>query len=284
MTTESASPIRNRNTKVLVRGIGDVGSAVAHALFGAGFAVVIHDEPQPTHSRRQMAFTDALFDGKARLAGLDAMRIDDLLPLQDFLCAREGIAASMQSLEALLVAFTPDVLVDARMRKRQIPEVQRHMAALTIGLGANFTAGHTTHMVIETAWGEQLGKVISEGAAAVLSGGPRLIGGYGTERVIYAPHPGVWASSRNIGDTVSANQLIGHVDATAIIAALSGRIRGLTRHCVRVNQGTKIVEIDPRGDDAVFTGIGERPAQISAGILKAIEIWSFRNPESRNPS
>ena len=78
-----------------------------------------------------------------------------------FLCAREGIAASMQSLEALLVAFTPDVLVDARMRKRQIPEVQRHMAALTIGLGANFTAGHTTHMVIETAWGEQLGKVIS---------------------------------------------------------------------------------------------------------------------------
>ena len=52
---------------VLVRGVGDIGSAVAHRLFGAGYGVVIHDDPQPTTTRRGMAFADAVFDGRASL-------------------------------------------------------------------------------------------------------------------------------------------------------------------------------------------------------------------------
>jgi xanthine dehydrogenase accessory factor len=59
---------------VLVRGSGDIGSAVAHHLFREGHAVVIHDDPQPTTSRRGMAFTDAVFDGHAALEGLRAVR------------------------------------------------------------------------------------------------------------------------------------------------------------------------------------------------------------------
>lgn len=51
-------------TTVLVRGIGDVGSAVAHRLFQAGY-VMIHDVRQPSATRRGMAFTDAVFDGRA---------------------------------------------------------------------------------------------------------------------------------------------------------------------------------------------------------------------------
>ena len=33
---------------VLIRGVGDVGSAVARRLFIAGYAVVVHDSEQPT--------------------------------------------------------------------------------------------------------------------------------------------------------------------------------------------------------------------------------------------
>jgi xanthine dehydrogenase accessory factor len=61
---------------VLVRGVGDVGSAVAHVLHLAGYAVAIHDDPQPTTSRRGMAFTDAVFEGEATLAGVLARRVD----------------------------------------------------------------------------------------------------------------------------------------------------------------------------------------------------------------
>jgi len=51
---------------IFVRGIGDVGSAVAYRLFRAGHAVVLHDTERPAYSRRGMAFTDAVFDGKNR--------------------------------------------------------------------------------------------------------------------------------------------------------------------------------------------------------------------------
>ena len=55
---------------MLVRGIGDIGSAVAHRLFGAGYRVVIHDVPAPASARRGMAFTDAIFDGTVVLASM----------------------------------------------------------------------------------------------------------------------------------------------------------------------------------------------------------------------
>jgi 2-polyprenyl-6-methoxyphenol hydroxylase-like FAD-dependent oxidoreductase len=45
---------------VLVRGAGDVGSAVATVLFRAGYAVALHDEPAPAAPRRGMAFADAV--------------------------------------------------------------------------------------------------------------------------------------------------------------------------------------------------------------------------------
>jgi xanthine dehydrogenase accessory factor len=51
---------------------------------------------------------------------------------------------------------------------------------------------------------------------------------------------------------------------------LGRRIRGLTRSGVPVTTGTKVIEIDPRGNDAVITGIGDRPAKIAEGVLRAL--------------
>ena len=55
---------------VLVRGVGDVGSAVAAVLFRTRYRVALHDEPAPATPRRGMAFTDAVFDGVAVLVVL----------------------------------------------------------------------------------------------------------------------------------------------------------------------------------------------------------------------
>lgn len=48
--------------RALVRGVGDIGSAIAHRLFLAGRAVAVHDGEQPTTTRRGMAFADSVFD------------------------------------------------------------------------------------------------------------------------------------------------------------------------------------------------------------------------------
>jgi hypothetical protein len=61
---------------VLIRGTGDVGSAVAILLFRSGYPVLLHDEADLVAPRRGMAFTDAVFDGVAVLDGVSAQRFD----------------------------------------------------------------------------------------------------------------------------------------------------------------------------------------------------------------
>jgi hypothetical protein len=73
-------------------------------------------------------------------------------------------------------------IVDARMRKRAVPEAQRGLAPMTIGLGPNFVAGETVDLAIETMWGDQLGAIIETGATLPLAGEPRPIGGVGRGR------------------------------------------------------------------------------------------------------
>ena len=216
-----------------------------------------------------MALTDAIFDGEASLAGVTATRIDELSVLNGRI-GLNSILVSAHDFQLLLHALHPDILVDARMRKRQTPERQMHLAPCTIGLGPNFIASETTHLVIETAWGDALGAVITSGSASPQEGTPRILAGYGIERVVYASEPGIFNSDFAIGGSVDAGQVVAHVGPRSLTAPLGGRLRGLTRSGVRVSAGTKVIEIDPRGDHAVITGIGERPAKIAEGVLRAI--------------
>ena len=62
--------------RVLIRGSGDVGSAVAHLLLRSGHEVVIHDVALPAAPRRGMAFADAIFDGACELDGVRARRAE----------------------------------------------------------------------------------------------------------------------------------------------------------------------------------------------------------------
>jgi xanthine dehydrogenase accessory factor len=264
--------------KALVRGVGDVGSAVAHRFHQEGVKTVLHDVPFPAWTRRKMAFTDAVFDGEAELAGVRAERVDDLSVLEDRL-ASNCVAVWVHDLLEITHAFRPDILVDARMRKRHNPEPQMDAARLTIGLGPNFIAKETTHVVIETAWGNTLGTVITDGTAEPQQGGPRMIGGLGIERIVYSPEEGLFTSGFAIGDCVTAGQVVAHVGQAAISAPVDGWIRGLTRSGVPVARRTKVIEIDPRGLDAVFTGIGERPAKIADGVIRAVRAWA--SPSAR---
>ena len=117
---------------VLVRGVGDVGSAVAHRLFREGYGVVIHDTPQPTTSRRLMAFADAVFEGQATLDDVRAMRTDDVEQVKQAIVAHDAIPVYVGALDPLLKETAPGVLVDARMYKHSAPEVQRGLADFTI--------------------------------------------------------------------------------------------------------------------------------------------------------
>jgi len=255
--------------KVLVRGIGDIGSAVAHRLFREGYAVVLHDVPMPTTTRRGMAFTDAVFEGHAALEGVHAVRAHDLARVRESLDSQNAIPVYVRDIAPLLANLRPSVLVDARMRKHAAPEVQRELAPLTVGLGPELVAGRHADVVVETSW-DGLGTVITEGASRILSGEPREIAGHARDRYVYAPFEGIFRTRARIGDAVRKGQDVAEIGSAMLTAPLDGLLRGLTRDGVPVSVRTKVIEVDPRGREAEVRGIGERPRRIADGVLRAI--------------
>ena len=66
--------------------------------------------------------------------------------------------------------------------------------------------------------------------------------------------------------------MVARIDGSAVVAPLAGILRGLTHDGARVAVGTKVLEVDPRGDPAGAFGVGERPARIAAGIIEATSL------------
>lgn len=268
----------NPELRILIRGANDVGSAVAHRLFTERYsAVVIHETPQPTTTRRRMSFTDAVFDGRAILDGVETQFVNRLYLLRGALVAHRVIPVVVKDFFELLETLHPNILVDARMRKHLQPEAQRGLAQLTIGLGPNFVAGETTDLAIETNWGESLGQIIEHGATNPLQGEPREIEGHARDRYVYAPIVGIFHTSLQIGDKVESGQEVARIDSTPLLAPITGILRGLTHDGIPVPQKIKVIEIDPRTYNAQVSGIGERPARIAEGVITAIQTWETKH-------
>lgn len=252
---------------VVVRGCGDVGSAVAHALYLQGVDVIVSDETAPAHPRRGMAFTDGFFEAQAELEGVLARRAPDIVAKAD----DDPVWLSDRPIDELLHAAQADILVDARMRKHSPPEDQRGAASTVVGLGPGFDTRSNCDLAIETAWGDSLGHVVTEGSTSRQGGEPRVLGGAGRERFFYASGEGTWHTGLRIGEAVTQGQVVGRLGDVDVRSPLSGVLRGLSHDGAHVARQGKIVEVDPRADARVI-GLGERPRAIAHGVLQALDL------------
>ncbi len=257
-------------TLVLIRGTGEIGSAVAVALFRAGIQVVLHDRPRPSHGRRCSALTDALFEGRAALEGVTAKYARALDDLPYMLACGRAVPVTDQEFVSVSQALRAEVLVDARMRKHVVPEVQRGLATLTIGLGPNFVAGESVDLVVETAYGPDLGRVIDVGPSKHLVGDPQPLAGHGRERFVYAPVGGAFHTALDIGGAVSVGDFVGFIGDVPIRAPLSGWLRGLAHDGAEIESGAKIIEVDASAVATSLGRIGERPRRIAEAVVAAI--------------
>ena len=258
------------NERCLIRGTGDIGSAIAIALFRAGYPVLLHDDPFPAYPRRGAAFVDALFDGEASVDGIVARLCTEGIDIGTAFAACDAIPVSCVEIGSVLAASHPRALVDARMRKRTTPEPQLGLAALTIGVGPNFVAGETTDVVIETAWGDSLGALVTSGRSLPLSGEPKPVDGVGRERYVYAPAEGMFVTAMGIGDAVLAGMEVARIGDTILAAPMAGRLRGLTRSGVPVTIGTKVIEVVPESAACLVRDIGARQRRIAEAVLEAV--------------
>lgn len=255
--------------RILVAGGGDVGSAVAHGLFRRGAQVVIAERTRSPHARRGMAYTDALFDGTARLEGIDAHRVPDTAAVDACWRAGQGIPVVTLPEKLLTAEIAFDVFIDATMRREAVRTDLRDMAPCVIGLGPGYVPGVNCHIAIETQWGATMGEVLHDRPTAARTGGPKDLDGVTRERFLVAPTAGSWRSGARIGDPVRAGDVLGLLGGTPMHAPISGWLRGLTRDGVEVTAHQRLAEVDPR-ETPEFEGLGERPRAIARGVIRAL--------------
>jgi xanthine dehydrogenase accessory factor len=250
-------------------GCGDIGSAIAHQLFSRGVRVVLNDLVHSTHARRGMAYTDALYDGVATLAGVAARHVPDVPALQACWRSRDAIPLCTLPDEALIRDPGFDVVIDATLRRGRGPPDRRPWARTTVGVGPGFVPGGNCHIAVESQWGAALGRPLRDAPTAPLAGGPLPLAGIGRARFATAPCGGLWHTQARIGVAVGAGEIVGHLGELPVAAPISGTLRGVTHGEVEVRAGQRIVEVDPRPVPQVF-GLGERPLAVARGVLEAL--------------
>ena len=253
---------------VVIKGSGEMATGVAHRLYMANIRrILMTDIPEPTSVRRTVAFSEAVYDGKATVEGVTAVLIED--PEEAPQIWEKGQIAVMVDPEwTVLKTLRPDVVVDAIMAKRNSRTLKRE-APLVIGIGPGFTASENVHIAVESNRGHDLGRVILEGSTEPPTGIPGSTMGYTTERVLRAPRQGMLRHVKKLGDEVKKGDVVLYVGEEAVKAPLDGILRGLIRE-MEVPKGKKIGDVDPRGNKEYCFTITEKARAIGGGVLEAI--------------
>jgi xanthine dehydrogenase accessory factor len=264
---------------VIIKGGGDIGSGVVHRLFRCGFPVMVVDIEKPTAVRRKVSFCEAVYSGTIQIEGITAKRIisDNNLcyclkehRFVPVIVDSDGTGEIIHRLRYdLQTQFAKIVLVDATIAKQNLG-TRITDADLVIGLGPGFDAGIEVHRVIETNRGQYLGRVIERGDAQADTGIPATVQGQTEARVIRAPGSGIFNARIDIGELITAGQMIGEINGNQIIAQISGIVRGLIKNGLNVQSGMKLGDIDPRGSEVDINLISDKARAISGGVIEAI--------------
>ena len=96
------------------------------------------------------------------------------------------------------------------------------------------------------------------------------LGDVGAERFVYSQFAGRWRTAIEIGTRVYKDLVLGHLSDLPVAAPRDGILRGIVRDGSEVTAGIKLLEIDPRGRLAQWTGIDERGRAIAKATSNAI--------------
>ena len=229
--------------------------------------------PEPLAVRRMVSLSTAVTDGEITVQGMRGVRVGS--PQEAVAAMEQGDVAVLAAPQlAALDPVRPDVVVDARMAKRNI-DTAIDDAGAVVALGPGFTAGVDCHAVVETMRGPELGRVITSGQAQPDTGTPAKLGGRSADRVVRAPADGRVEWRIAIGDVVVEGQPLGEVDGVTVRAPFHGVVRGTIRDGMNVQAGLKIGDVDPRGDASACWKISDKALAVGRGVLEAVVSRGF---------
>ena len=245
---------------VVVRGAGDLATGCIVRLVRAGFRVAALETAQPTAIRRTVSLCEAMYEGRAEVEGVRAVRVGSLDELRAVLDA--GQVPLLEDPHCTVLArLRPLALVDAIIAKRNLG-TRIGMAEVVVALGPGFEAGVDADAVVET------------GRAEPDTGVPGLIAGVGADRVLHAPVAGVVQNLKRIGDQVQAGEpvlaLIGAEGRVTLAANVDGMLRGLIRPGFQAHAGLKVADVDPRGRREHCFTVSDKGLAVAGGVLEAV--------------
>ena len=273
----------NKKILIICRGGGDLATGIVHRLFRAGFPVLVLETDSPAAIRRQVSFSEAVYDGTATVEGVTAERIASANRASVNHVLEEGRVPLLVDPEGSSIPLLkPDIVVDAIIAKKNMGTA-KEMAPLVIGVGPGFTAGEDVDLVVESMRGHNLARIFTTGSALPNTGIPGNIGGFTKERVLHAEAAGYMKNIRQIGDIVEKGEEIARIyekmteDGTfsgsyvSVETSISGMIRGLIREGYHFQKGFKIADIDPRESELAncFT-ISDKARSIGGSVLEAV--------------
>jgi xanthine dehydrogenase accessory factor len=261
---------------VIIKGAGDLASGIALRLCHAGFTVAMTEIAAPLAVRRTVAFSQAVYEGRARVEDLTAVLARDNEEMKAAF-AEGRIAVFVDPAAEIVRRFRPGAVVDAIMAKKNTGTSITD-APVVIGVGPGFTAGLDCCAVVETKRGHTLGRVLTEGSALPNTGIPGDIGGYTVERLLRAGADGVFEALTAIGDRVKKGDIAALVRAAAspagdgvpVYAGIDGIVRGLLPSGLAVTKGMKAGDIDPRCERSHCFTVSDKALAIGGGVLEAI--------------
>ena len=273
----------NKKILIICRGGGDLATGIVHRLFRAGFPVLVLETDSPAAIRRQVSFSEAVYDGTATVEGVTAERIASAdRAAVDHVLEKGRVPLLVDPEGSSIPLLKPDIVVDAIIAKKNLGTA-KEMAPLVIGVGPGFTAGEDVDLVVESMRGHNLARIFTTGSALPNTGIPGNIGGFTKERVLHAEAAGYMKNIRQIGDIVEKGEEIARIyekmteDGTfsgsyvSVEASISGIIRGLIREGYHFQKGFKIADIDPRESELAncFT-ISDKARSIGGSVLEAV--------------
>ena len=253
----------------VIRGAGDIASAIALRLVRCGASVLMTEIEQPLTVRRTVAFSEAVRMGKAQVEGVTAVRARDASHALELLSGEGFVPVLVDPACACVKDVAPDAVVDAVLAKRNLG-TKIDDAPVVVGIGPGFTAGEDCRAVIETMRGHTLGRALYHGSPLPNTNIPGLIGGFTGERVLRAPDDGMFHQLLDIGTMVQAGDVAGEVNGKPMICTISGVIRGMLADGTPVFKGMKSGDVDPRGEISYCQTASDKAIAIGGGVLQAI--------------
>ncbi|MEX2664447.1 selenium-dependent molybdenum cofactor biosynthesis protein YqeB [Candidatus Uabimicrobium amorphum] len=267
------------NNLIVVKGAGEMASAIAHRLMMCHFPVVMTEVENPSVIRRTVSFAQAIFHNKYCLQNICAEKvakenISEILRL----VTQKIIPVVVDPTATIIRSLKPAVVIDAIIAKRNTGTAI-HDAPLVIGVGPGFTARQDVHFVIESNRGHHLARIICNGKAEENTSTPGNIAGMTNERLLRAPVDGEFVAHTFIGAPIKSGELFGKIGEHTIKAKISGVVRGIIAdgHFCKVR--TKIGDIDPRGEIEYCFCMSEKARNISGAILEVVvrHLYTIRN-------